>query len=292
MSLRQFQPRTITFPDRDAWRAYRRNSIGGSSAPTLAGFNDWKLRDELWAEMVGLIEPDDMTDNEPAYWGTRFEPLLLEDLAKVRGIDVHRWDQTSLVLHPETEGIHDTPDGIATVNGEHIVVQIKTTSAWKADDWRDEPPPEVYTQVQHELEVLDLERAIVGVLIGGQSFRTFDVERDREVGAWLVARAIEFLGWVNDRIEPPHDSRHPMTAGLAKRIHPKPARETVALDPGFVAHDERRADLDKAIKSLTEERDQINERIRRAMGDANHGQLANGVSYRISSNGAMRRVDK
>jgi putative phage-type endonuclease len=284
-----FANRVVNLGNRDAWRAHRKHSVGGSSAATLAGINPWQLRDELWYQLVGRLEPDDISQKECVYWGTRLEGILLEEVAKETGFEVIPWDQSCIVKHSKCDWIHDTPDGLSWMDEGLTLIQIKTTSAYKADDWKEEPPVEVFTQVQHELEVLDIERAIVGVLIGGQQFKLFKVDRDREIGDWLFARATEFLGWVEDQIEPPHDSRYPMTIGLAKRIYTKPERETVALDPGFVSLDDRRVELDQAIKAATEERDQINERIRRAIGNANCGALSNGVLYKIISNGQMRR---
>lgn len=285
-----FSSRIIDCGDRDAWRKRRSKSIGGSDAPTLAGLNPFKLRDELWAEMTGLLEPVDISQEPAVYWGSRLEPVILDEVGREYGSPVSHWPQSSVVVHESCDRIHDTPDGIMRLDGLLALVQVKTVNAYKIDDWRDEPPVHVYTQVQHELEVTGLTVAVVAALIGGQQYKSFIVERDREVGDWLVDRAREFLAWVDDRIEPPHDSRFPMTVGLAKRIYTRPEKDTIPLDPGFVTLDARRAEIDQEVSVLEEERGQINERIRRAIGNASCGQLVNGVRYSISKNGAMRRV--
>ena len=286
-----FGGRVKTFPNRAAWRAHRRSSIGGSSIKTVAGLNPFELRDELWSQMSGLIEPDNLDGNQEAYWGTRLEPILLQETADEFGCEFASWNQLSIVIHRDHGCIHDTPDGLMVAGGEPVIMQVKTTSAYLADRWKDEPPLDVFTQVQHEMEVLDLDRAVVGVLIGGQDFRTYSVPREREAGEWLILRAIEFLGWVRDGVLPPHDSRHPMTVGLAKRIWTTPEKSIVALDPGLVQADNRRSQLDGILKAAAEERGQINERIRRAMGPNDVGMLPNGVRYKITSNGQMRRKE-
>jgi len=57
--------------DRQQWLEARKQGIGGSDAPTVAGINPWKSPVELYMEKTGEIEPQEA--GEKAYWGS-FNP--------------------------------------------------------------------------------------------------------------------------------------------------------------------------------------------------------------------------
>ena len=55
---------SIQFADREQWLDIRSHGIGSSDAAAVLRLSPWKSPLALYAEKVGLIEPDDLSDLE------------------------------------------------------------------------------------------------------------------------------------------------------------------------------------------------------------------------------------
>lgn len=51
------------------WLNIRKIGIGGSEAAAALGLNPWKSQFQLWLEKTGVVEAEDLTNNEFVYWG-------------------------------------------------------------------------------------------------------------------------------------------------------------------------------------------------------------------------------
>ncbi len=168
----------------DEWLALRKQGIGGSEAPAIAGAVDWGSPMSVYLNKLGLVE-NDLSNNESVEWGNRLEVPVTEKVEEVTGHVVsHR---QTFCSHPEFPWMLATLDGLTIDDaGEQGLVEIKTTGAWRAKTWRDDVPLHVFVQVQHDLAVTGLPWAVVGVLIGGQKFELHHVARDDAYIAQLI----------------------------------------------------------------------------------------------------------
>ena len=64
---------------REQWLEYRRKSIGGSEAATIAGLNRYSSLYALWADKMGLLPEKE--DNEQMRQGRDFENYVAQRLS-------------------------------------------------------------------------------------------------------------------------------------------------------------------------------------------------------------------
>lgn len=256
---------------REQWLAERKTGIGASDSAAILGVSPWRSPVEVWADKTGLAEPADAA-SEAAEWGLRLEPVIAQALAERTGRDVVCRPAFQVVRHPLLPWLFCTPDAEDT---DGRVVQIKTCSAYKASEWRDEPPLQYQVQVQHELEVLDRDEATLVVLIGGQTLRYFDVARNQPFIAALRMRLEAFWLCVQERRMPTIDSTL-CTAQALARLHPQDNGESLFLDAD-AANLVAQWEAAKAAAKEAEDRKRLAEnQLRAAIGDASFGVLPSG----------------
>jgi putative phage-type endonuclease len=170
------------------WLEFRRGGIGGSDISTIFNLNEWKSPTYLYMEKRGEIEPDDLSDNESVYWGNALEDLIRKEFQKRNGWKVQR---NNFVL------CHDTYDYLrANIDGEIIhpedgrgVLEIKTTNEYSKDEWSGDHVPNAYMlQIQYYMGIMNYGFAYVAVLIGGNKYRQWRIERDNELIEMIFAR--------------------------------------------------------------------------------------------------------
>lgn len=215
--MRSLEPRIAEEAARKRWLAERLHGIGGSDAPTVLDFyapcdpsrNPWMPPDELWGRLVGLVKP--RPDNEATEWGRRLQPELLQKLHEKIGDVVHSGTfehRTAEALCVYEDPWHKiwqsrewpcmrcTPDGFTELGG--VLVEAKTGGpAWEhVNDY-------TYTQVQHNLAVLGLERCVVSRLaMAVPHWEVWWVERDDEFIRALVQAETAFWRGVVRRVAP------------------------------------------------------------------------------------------
>jgi putative phage-type endonuclease len=180
--------------DRDEWLAARTKGIGGSDAAAIAGLSPWRTPIQVWMEKTGQIVSPDLTDNEAVYWGTVLEDLVAKEFAKRTGFWVQR--RNAILVHPEHEFMIGNIDRLVRPErgvGEWGVLEVKTTSEYAKDQWsEDEVPAHYLIQLQHYLAVTGYIYGYFAVLIGGNKYRHFRVERDDELIAHLIEIETKF----------------------------------------------------------------------------------------------------
>ncbi|MFA5089329.1 MAG: YqaJ viral recombinase family protein, partial [Candidatus Omnitrophota bacterium] len=158
--------------------AERVNYLGGSDCAKILGLSRWGTPLSTFMAKVYPNRDDSENciggKNEASYWGNELEEKVCEAFTKVTGKKVARVNQT--LKHPEHDFIRANID--RRVVGEDAILEAKTCSAYKAQDWVDDEIPEEYIlQLQHYLAVTGNEVAYIAVLIGGQKFLWKRVER-------------------------------------------------------------------------------------------------------------------
>lgn len=285
----------------ERWIELRREGIGGSSAPAVIGMGRYGSRLEVWGEMTGLLKRDEAwttAQAERLRWGNLDEDGVLAETA--RRLHAHRVRSTNVAGlvkgHAELLGIfrfkrggqpllrslerpwqHYSLDGLCMRPdrvGVPCLMEAKTTSLHLADEWEDDIPEHVYVQVQHGLAVTGLSLAVVGVKIGGQELRVFEVERDEEVIALINKHEEAFIELVRSKEQPSlEEPIHPGTSRALKRLHPADNGLSIDLPTASAFLDERLLELKESQKKLGAEIEEIETRFRAWIGDATFGHV-------------------
>jgi putative phage-type endonuclease len=184
------------------WHAERQTGIGGSDAAAVVGINPYKTPYEAYLEKTGELAPLDLSDNDAVHFGNVLEAVVCDEFAAREGKQVRR--SNAMLRSKEHPFIVCHLD--RRVVGERAIVEAKTAGAHRAlefgEPWTDQLPEEYLVQSQHNMYVAEADRAYVPVLIGGQKYGTYVVERDDVLIARLVKIEVSFWDLVL-RKEPP-----------------------------------------------------------------------------------------
>jgi len=260
------------------WEEDRKLAIGASESPAVLGVSPWSSPLAVWARKVGLAVDVNNGNEERMRWGHLLEPVILAEYRERTGIPVFRHDQDFSVRHRHWPSVpmSCTPDAFAE---DGRIVQVKTTSAHQAQEWREGVPLHVQVQVQHEMDVMERDGAVVVVLIGGQQLVWHEVERNDEFIANLETK---LTGWWNryvvERVEPP-SSPTEACVRMLERLHPADNGTTVELPADFLDVDNRLVAVKVDLKKLEAERKELEEKLKSAIGAATFGELTDGTRW-------------
>lgn len=205
----------------------RMSGLGGSDAGVIAGLSPYKSPAVLYYEKIGDL-PIEPLESEAVEWGNRLEGIVAEAYT----------DKTGRQIRTQPRKAHPAHDWmLANVDRQIIgdprgpgILEIKTTNTFMLKDWENGPPDSAMLQLQHYLAVYGYSWGSIAVLIGGQNFRTFDIERDEGMIHFLIELEEAFWHRVKTR-NPPTLEWDANTADLMKRLYPRHSIETKQFGP-------------------------------------------------------------
>ncbi|BAE74451.1 YqaJ-like viral recombinase domain protein [Sodalis glossinidius str. 'morsitans'] len=186
----------------------RQKYLGGSDVAGILGISPWRTALDVYLDKVQPRKEEISLQKQKIFTrGQRMEPYIIDLLSEETGLKIakrgHRY------LDPELPYIAAEIDAEAE-SGENI--EIKTVSPFKARDWGEQQTdsiPVYYTaQAMHGLMVTGKKVCVFGVLIGGDDFRVYRVERDDETIAAIRAKEMEFWERVVNLTPPPIINEH------------------------------------------------------------------------------------
>lgn len=175
----------------------RKNYIGGSDLGAICGLNPYRTALDVYLDKTS----DDIAKdtNSAMRWGTLLEDIIAKEYAQVTGYDVEIEPNT--IYHPEHKFLAANIDRWVdrwVNNGTHIL-ECKTAGFTKAKEWGDlgtDQIPESYLiQVAYYASICDVPKVDIAVLIGGQDFRIYTYNRNKELEDKLIKIACNF--WHN-----------------------------------------------------------------------------------------------
>lgn len=253
-------------PGTDAWHEARRMRVGGSEIAAVLGISPWESRFSLWHRKMGALDPVDET---PAMaWGTRLEPLIADEFARLHpDVDVR---PAATFIRPDRPYQTAAPDRLAYRNRitarPGAVIEIKTSRT--SDDWgdpgTDQVPVHYRAQVLWYLDTLGLDAAHVAVLVGGSDFREYHLTHDPVDAQTMRDAAATFVASLAAGERPDIDA-HSATYAAVRELHPD--IDDVAVDiPETVARPYLRACDDE--RDVAERKQLAVARLLDAMGSA------------------------
>ena len=258
------------------WHEARADSIGGSDISTIMGLNPYESAYALWAKKTGQI-PSLIEENWAIRFGKAFESPIL-------GL----WQEE----HPEYEVFltgtyqdallpfrHANPDALARhkESGEWIVVEVKTArSTW------DSAPAGYVAQVQHYIDILGVEKAVI-VAVAGMTWYDIWVNRDDFEIENQRLRAKEFYEAIKEDKKPAWDGSE-STYEAVRYQHPEIVDEEVEIE-GLHYLSNLQAEYDELGNKLR----QAKSEVLYAMGKAKHAYLQiKGEKFRVASRQARK----
>ena len=280
----------------EAWLKHRLATMTGTDAAVIARTSRYESRHGLWLKKTGRLVEDRTVSNNaeerygPAYWGIKLEPDLRETFAEDKGFKVVQDPEWAVRLHPEKKWMSGSLDG-HVYDPDHGwgVFEAKTAGLFLEDAWKDGKVPKSYlVQVMHYMGVTGYQFAWFAVLIGGQKYRTFFIERVDSFVDMLMDAEEAFFKNVTEDV-PVEIDGHPEEANVLSTMFPIDDGETVDLPAVALEWDQERT---LAIKTLEEGRDaraSAENNIKACIGDSSYGILPDGAG-RYSWKGKPRRL--
>lgn len=176
----------------------RMKYIGGSDIAAIMGQSRWKTPYRLWAEKTGKIEMPDLSTNSAVEMGTRLEQFVADLFAEKTGKQVRK--QSKMYQHKEYPFMVAHVDRLIT--GSDELLECKTCSAYKLEEWENKIPKEYVLQVIWYLGITGRKRGWIACLIGGQKFDYKVIEFDEELFNLMVDKAAKFWQMVEKQVPP------------------------------------------------------------------------------------------
>ena len=268
---------------REQWLDIRQLGIGSSDAAVAIGLSPYKCPLSLWLEKTARKAPEDISQKEAVLWGVELEPVLAQVYTKRTGYKVRRVN--AVLQHPEhtfmlanlDREVVGHPDGPG-------ILEIKTASYHSAPQWEEGVPVAYQCQVLHQLAVTGHAWAEVAVLIGGQDFRIYRIERDEEKIGDLIRREAHFWQQVRQDWQPEPDGSSDAAAALGW-LFPRDDGQTVDLSdsPEFNQLFGQLLQLREQKEVVEQQESLIKQRLQATLGEATAGLFANGKITRKRS---------
>ena len=256
----------------EEWKDLRSRYIGGSDAAAVVGLNSYSSPYSLWAEKTGRLSGFD--GNLATEVGTFLEEFVAQKFAEVTGKKVRRANHSFFNS--------DYPWAIANIDreivGEDAGLEIKTTDSLNLKKFKNgEYPEHYYVQCVHYLAVTGCKKWYLAVLVLGEGFYYFEIERDEgEINA-LMESEEAFWKYVESKTPPATDGMTSTTDTITI-LYPESNGETVNL-LAYEADLKSYMTFSSLIKDIERQRDEVANRIKAFLGEAGRGESDN---YKVS----------
>ena len=269
---------------REEWLALRMHGLGGSDAAAACGMSKWKSPLMLWLEKTG--KQASQAAGEAAYWGTIMEPILRNEFAKRTGLKVEEvpfmfQNQEHPFMLADVDGIVREADGSVSL------LEIKTAGSYAAAEWADGLPAEYYLQIQHYLAVLELPKAYVAMLLGGNQFSYHEISRDDAVIKNIISLEAAFWQQVETGKEPPVDDSE-STADALAIMYPKGNKTSLILPDEADAVVSYYLEVKSAEAQAKKEKILCENKLKAMMQDAECAKTPTGISISWKSMSTSR----
>ncbi len=263
--------------DRAEWLDTRRRlGIGGSDAPAVVGVSSFRTPAQVYFEKRAPSAETLEDQAEQQTWGQILEEPIAQAYTKKTGRAVQAPGTFTVFRDTDRPWMTATLDRIVPDRGP---LEIKNAGFYKAGDWKDEPPLEYTVQVQHQLAVTGAPVADLAVLLGGNRFKVFAVERNQAFIDRLIERERQFWRQILEGRPPTIDGSDD-TREMIEALYKTASGKRIVLPPGvMVEWDEKRQAGKAAEKAAREASKEAENMLLLALGDAEFATLSNGATY-------------
>lgn len=207
-------PIIITPDSHEHWLQLRAEDITSTEVSGLFGVG-YNTRFELYHVKKGNHEIE-FTDSTRMRWGRDLEAVIAQHVSETLGITVAPLKE--YIRHATVPRMGSSfdysicevgPDGVeinhqqVTPTGPGILECKNVDGLIYRDQWTEtEAPEHIEFQVQHQMEVADVDWCILAALVGGNELKLIYRERNRKMGAGMCAAVTQFWADVDSGAEP------------------------------------------------------------------------------------------
>ncbi len=279
------------------WLAARLTGIGSSEAAAILGWSKWASPWSVWARKTGRVDDIRGEQTEMQEWGHRHEPGICQKFHDVTGRRLFdpgdyfmAWNGNlfTTVERYQWRGEPDRP--------QRGILELKCAWFDAFDEWRERVPIAYQIQIQSAMYCTNSKFASVAVLGNGYMFKYFHIDRNERFIDKMVTRLNEF--WQKNVLAdvPPEADENPATAAAIARTYPEIKTSKVDLcGEEFWELHQRRERAAAAIKKAEAEHDEVTNKLKAAVADAEYGVLPDGSGYsfkKTAKGRQFRRVEK
>jgi len=266
----------------------RKSGIGGSDVAPIVGLSQWKNPSDIYLEKRGEVEPEDISEKPIIIFGNMLEGVVADFYTRETGEKLEKRNQ--LIRHPKY------PQLIANIDrkivGRKAVFEAKTADKYTAHKWgadgTDEIPEAYRCQIEHYFNVTGYDEGVLAVLIGGNEFRQYPIQRNPELSDMLMEECLKFWERVEKGIPPEMDYEHQTAISTLKRMYPGTDGSTIELPVDLEHWHHVRVTAAKEISALSTTVDVCKARILAAMGDSAIGKLS-GIGQQYKRNEVKKK---
>ena len=267
----------MTVQARIDWLKQRQSGIGGSDIAAICGLNQYKTPMQIWESKVNPVQDEETS--QPAYWGNVLEEVVAKEYAKRTGYKVQRVNTQMrhpdfnfaianidrAVINPDISGNVRWKDGKLTTDR---ILECKTANGFAAKQWgeagSDQVPDSYLIQCQWYLGITGASVCDLAVLIGGQDFRIYTINRDDDLINDLLQQGAAFWELVKNNIAP-DPINYPEAV---KKWATSDSSLSVQADDSLIDDLEQIQSIKAQVKELEAQEDEIKARVVYALKEA------------------------
>lgn len=252
----------------EQWREARKSGIGGSDVSSIMGLNKYSSPLEVWLIKTGKQEAPDLSDSQAVEWGNILEDVVANKFKSEHIGEYKVFRKNAMLISKERPWAFANLDRyIIDRDGRRGVLEIKTAGLYRADDWANGVPLYYLTQVTHYLDVTGFDFAIVAVLIGGQDYREYPIERNEDDIKTVRTYVDTFWHDFVETNTPPALIGNESEADTLLGLYPAPSDEFEMAIDADIDLDEYLSNKER-IKALQDRNKLIENNIKNLIGDA------------------------
>lgn len=179
--------------NRQEWLKQRKHYLGGSDLGAICGLNAFKTPLDVYLEKTEGNSEEEI--NAAMRWGNLLEDAVAKAYAEDTGQIVSI--ELNVLYHPEYPFLGANID--RWVGDKEFVLECKTAGFNKGKEWgevgSDQIPESYLVQVAYYAAICNVPKVDIAVLIGGQDFRIYTYERNKDLEEKLIKIAVNF--WKN-----------------------------------------------------------------------------------------------
>lgn len=241
----------------------RKLFIGASEVGAVCGVDPFTTPLKLYGIKTGLIEPDDLSDNEAVEWGTRLERIVSQKFAEKNNCKLIAYKKR--YVHPDHLFISCELDNIIT--GTDELVEVKTANAWAMKKWEkhDEIPASYVCQVMTQLGLSKRKVGHFAVLVGGQRYLEKKIVFDQDFYDDLISKVVTFWKMVQDKTPPmaTSDDSEALLSLYPRHDFDKMTEGTDDLNTAIA----RRQELSMHIDAMETEKAEVENKLKAVIGE-------------------------
>jgi len=235
----------------------RTKYIGGSDIGAILGLSKFRTPLEVWMEKTG--KEVRQLDSLPLRFGSFAEEFVASEYARATSFELLH--DESIYIHPTHCMMSAHVDRFVLGNGLNKpatrLLECKTANPFARGEWgepgTDQVPMSYLCQCIWYMAITGIEQCDLAVLFGNSDFRIYEIERDLELEALVIEKALHFWNeYVLKDIPPPAQTEGDYQA-LFKKSDPT---KTIEANPKTV-------ELIRQLQSLSKQSGDVDEQITR-----------------------------